>query len=393
MVPKEEIAKRIRLFKDALLTQGAAVTWIAHTTDLLYLTGSIQDGVLLVYPDREPVFYVKKSLKRAQRESPIEAAPYPGSKQLYANINAALGRNDGGLGMALDVTPASVYLRMCKSLPESKPVDVSGIIRLQKAVKSDWEHRQIALATKQVEIIFDEVRAIIKPGMTELDLTGWIEGRLRALGHSGPVRIRRPGMELAMLMAASGDSALYPTNFDGPVGGEGPYPVTPSGPGWKKLAAGETVMTDIVSAANGYHSDNARTFFLGNDIPANALAAHQFCVDCLAFIESRLKPGAVCEDIFNATDAWAKKTGEPEGFMGYGENRVRFFGHGVGLELDEFPVIAKKVSLALEQGMVIAVEPKAFLPGIGPVGVENTYKITQDGCESFCKTDRSLQKL
>ncbi len=79
--------------------------------------------------------------------------------------------------------------------------------------------------------------------------------------------------------------------------------------------------------------------------------------------------------------------------MGFGDNRVKFFGHGVGLDLDEMPVIADRIHVTLEPGMILAVEPKAFLPGHGPVGVENTYVITDDGCESFCPLDLSLRPI
>ena len=97
--------------------------------------------------------------------------------------------------------------------------------------------------------------------------------------------------------------------------------------------------------------------------------------------------------LYNETLAWAEEQGLPEGFMGYGENRVRFFGHGLGLELDEFPVIVERIDLDLKPNIVIAIEPKAFLPGIGAVGVENTYVITESGFECLCDADREILRL
>ena len=79
--------------------------------------------------------------------------------------------------------------------------------------------------------------------------------------------------------------------------------------------------------------------------------------------------------------------------MGYGENRVKFFGHGVGLELDEFPIIAAKIDLDLKPGMVIALEPKAYLPKIGPVGIENTYLITENKCKNLCPLEEEIFKI
>ena len=193
-----------------------------------------------------------------------------------------------------------------------------------------------------------------------------------------------------MLMAVSGSSASYPTNFDGPVGGEAPYPAAAMGAGSREILSGEAVMTDIVTSYNGYHSDNARDFFTGPEPPRELLDAHEFCTDIISEIESAARPGRICSDVFKEIDALAKKRGEPQGFMGFGKNRVKFFGHGVGLELDELPVIADRVDIEIVPGMIIAVEPKAFLPHIGPAGIENTYVVEENGLSSLCGHPRRL---
>jgi len=153
------------------------------------------------------------------------------------------------------------------------------------------------------------------------------------------------------------------------------------------------VMFDIVTSYNGYQADTTRSFYLGDSIPARVAAAHDFCVDVLREIEQRMKPGAVCSEIYREVRSLIEARGEPEGFMGFGDNRVKFYGHGVGLDLDEMPVIADRIDVSLKPGMILAVEPKAFLPGRGPVGVENTYVITADGCESFCPLELSLKAV
>ena len=69
--------------------------------------------------------------------------------------------------------------------------------------------------------------------------------------------------------------------------------------------------------------------------------------------------------------------------MGLGENKVNFVGHGNGLAIDEYPVIAKGFDLPLEAGMVLAIEPKIGIPGIGMVGTENTFEVTTQGGQSI----------
>ncbi len=66
-------------------------------------------------------------------------------------------------------------------------------------------------------------------------------------------------------------------------------------------------------------------------------------------------------------------------FMGYGNRRVRFLGHGIGLHVDELPVLAKGFDEPLQEGMVFAVEPKAGVEGVGMVGTENTFIVTPEG--------------
>ena len=159
------------------------------------------------------------------------------------------------------------------------------------------------------------------------------------------------------------------------------------------MTPGQTVMFDIVTSYNGYQADTTRSFYLGSSVPEKIEAAHDFCVGVLREIEQRMRPGAVCSEIYRDVRAIVEAREEPEGFMGYGDNRVKFYGHGVGLDLDEMPVIADRIDVALKPGMILAVEPKAFLKGVGPVGVENTYVITDEGCESLCPLDLSLRAI
>ena len=130
--------------------------------------------------------------------------------------------------------------------------------------------------------------------------------------------------------------------------------------------------------------DTTRVFFAGSELPAAAARAHDFSVECLRRVERLMVAGAVCGEIYDEIDRWAEAEGKPEGFLGFGENRMKFIGHGVGIELDELPVLARGIATPLEPGTVVAVEPKAFLPGIGAVGVENSYVITDAGCHSLC---------
>lgn len=392
LIPKEEIIHRIAGFQSTLKEKGLSLAWIDHLTDLYYYAGSVQNGILLIPAGGEPEYFVKKSLKRAEVESSLEVKPYPGRKRLVERVKALLGER-GKLGLAFDVTNVLPYVWLTGNLEGISVEDTSTAIRLQKAVKSKWEIGQIKKAVEQATVLFREMGVYLRAGITELELSASIEGRLRVLGHGGTLRIRGSGSDMVIITVVSGDSALYPTNFDGPSGGEGPYPAAAAGSGWKKIKEGETVIVDMVTFYNGYYADNARTFYVGQKIPQKVVEAHSFCQTVLDRLEQVVHPGRNCAAIYEEVKSWVENCGIPEGFMGYGENRVKFFGHGVGLELDEYPIIAEDFDLELKPGMIVAMEPKAYLKGIGPVGVENTYLVTEDGCKSLCTVGQDIIRI
>ncbi len=392
-VPESDIHARIDGVQKILQNQDVAVAWVEHNADLHYFTGSVQSGLLVIPVQGDPLYFVRKSIKRAKVESPLDVQAYPGTKAILQAVRDLVKGRSEKLALSFDVTPSSRYVMLQKQLAGFELLDLSRTIRLLRAVKSDWEIQQIQAAARQAEAIFEQLPEFAHVGQTELELQIEIERRLRLSGHAGTLRLRRPGQELAILMAASGESACYPTNFDGPVGGHAQYPSVPASAGTRHIREGETLIVDIVSSFNGYLSDNARSFYFGSNPPDAVLQAHEFCMECLSRIETQLRPGTNCQQLYQQIDAWAKEQGEPEGFMGYEENRVSFFAHGIGQELDEWPVIANRFDMTLQSGMVLAVEPKAFLSSVGAVGLENTYLVSADGGRSFCSSNRKLRCL
>jgi Xaa-Pro aminopeptidase len=379
-VPAGEVPARIARLQTALAAADLPLAIITHRIDLFYLSGTMPDGWLLVPAEGEPTLLARKSFERARRESPLaNVEPFSGARGLTSLIEASGGAH-GRIGLDLDVVPAALYLKLAGLLPNAAWVDVAALVRGVRAVKSPWEIKQHRLAAAQHRATFDAVREFLPRATTELDLSAHAEGVMRRQGHQGLVHFRRTGMDLWFLVTSSGWGAAYPTAFDGPVGSDGMHPAAGLVAGHRPITRGVPVMVDAVANHFGYHADIARTFCLGE--PPDAIKrAHDFCVRTLREVERRLRPGALWGDVFQEVAAWAEAAGEPVGFMGFGENRVKFFGHGVGLEVDELPILAKGFRQPLEAGMIIAVEPKAFDPELGPAGLEMTYLLTDDGPE------------
>jgi Xaa-Pro aminopeptidase len=91
-----------------------------------------------------------------------------------------------------------------------------------------------------------------------------------------------------------------------------------------------------------------------------------------------LKPGVTPSNIYNKIMNNVSEDFLPN-FMGYGKRRAKFLGHAIGLQVDELPVLAKGFDEPLQEGMVFAVEPKAGVEGVGMVGIENTFIVTNGG--------------
>jgi Xaa-Pro aminopeptidase len=151
--------------------------------------------------------------------------------------------------------------------------------------------------------------------------------------------------------------------------------------GTRRLSRNDIIFVDAGFSYGGYYTDMTRIFCLSR--PSQAAAdAHALCLQVQEAVRRRLKPGAVPGEIYEEVyETVIQPQGTGENFMGFGSNQVPFLGHGIGLVVDEFPAIAKKIRVPLEKNMVIAVEPKKGLPHIGLVGIENTFLVTEQGGE------------
>lgn len=212
---------------------------------------------------------------------------------------------------------------------------------------------------------------------------------LRNAGHQGQLRFRGFNQEMHYGQVLAGPSGAVPGYSDSPLCGPGPNPALGKGPDGHVLAAGDPVIVDLVGGWDGYLADQTRTFSLG-PLAADLRDAHSQAVAILRAVERELRPGASPAGLFALAERMAADAGLGEHFMGQGGDRVRFLGHGVGMEIDEWPVLAPGFEQPLEPGNVVAVEPKFVFAGRGAVGIENMYLVTEAGCESITTAPERL---
>jgi Xaa-Pro aminopeptidase len=198
-------------------------------------------------------------------------------------------------------------------------------------------------------------------------------------GYQGISRFSMFQTEMIVGQIGFGESSLYPTSFDGPGGAYGMYPAVPLvGSRTRKLRKGDSVFVDIAFGMNGYHSDKTQIYLFGGKPTDETVKAHRGCMEVQKNLAEKLKPGAIPSKLYNSImdglDIDFKQN-----FMGFGGRQVRFLGHGVGLHIDEMPVIANGFHEPLAENMVISLEPKKGIADVGMVGVEDTYIVTPDG--------------
>ncbi|TCZ73410.1 aminopeptidase P family protein [Paenibacillus albiflavus] len=376
---------RLVRLQQAMKQQGISGFIVTQNVDLYYMTGSMQNGNLFVPVDGEPIFYVRRSISRAVTESVYTVEPIGALKTLQQQLSSASsGSEEQPLVLAteFDVLPVAQFQRLQAMFPAAKWVDGSLIIRELRMIKSPHEIAAIKRAASVVERALASGLRHVRVGMPEFELMAHIEHQLRIQAHAGIMRMRAYNAELITGVVAAGSAAAVPTYFDGPAGGLGLSDASPQSASRRQIQQGEPILLDLGCMIDGYVIDQTRTAVIGT-LPEDLQYAYDVAEAVLRATEAKLKPGTPCEELYLDALRQVEDAGLAEHFMGYGENRVKFLGHGIGLEIDELPVLAKGFKYPLESGMVIAIEPKFTFEGRGVVGIENTYLITDDGFEKL----------
>lgn len=369
-----ECPARINRLQQNLQQQQIDGALFLYPIDIYYFTGTRQNGLLWVPADGEASLFIRKSLSRARLDAAgIEPAPFPSSREL-TNL---IGQPGQRVGTTFDVLPVAQLNYLKKVLPERQFLDISAIYRDLRSVKSLWEIDKIRFSGKQLSKVFSQVPDFLQEGMREIDLAAAFEATLRRLGGEGFVRMRAFNQELFQGLAVA-SSSERPGFFDGAVTGNGLSAAAPHGASTAVIKRNTPILIDYAGIFDGYIVDMTRMFVIGDLDPYLAKAFEVACTIQEELV-SLLKPGNLCSDLFAVAESTARDAGLADQFMGPPGEQAKFVGHGFGLEVDEMPVLAKGFDVPLVAGQTIAIEPKFILPGLGAIGIENTFAVTEQG--------------
>jgi len=390
-VSAEEVRARVRRLQARLGEDGLRGALLVQNVDRYYFSGSMQGGYVVVPEEGDPLILVRRDPERAAAESPLPVEPLGSVRDLADRIRARLGEVPSPLGLEMDVLPAAQVERLAALLPRVAFADGSRAVARTRAVKSSWEVAHIREAARVVAEAVETVPQHLIEGVTEIELSARLEAELRLRGHGGLIRMRGFNQEIFYGHVMAGAAAAMPSFVDAPTGGLGIAPALPHGASARPIRAGDPVVVDLVGNCAGYLSDQTRVFSLGPpaepfaDAFAAALAVEQAVV-------AAARPGVPSSQLYQAALDAAADTPYARHFMGDAQ-RVSFVGHGIGLEVDEFPFLARGFDLPLEQGMIFAVEPKFVFHGRGVVGVEDTFLVTATGVERLTPSPQVLRMV
>ncbi|MDD4169211.1 MAG: Xaa-Pro peptidase family protein [Desulfotomaculaceae bacterium] len=385
--PKSELDQRVAKLQDRLRQQGIDGVIIVQNADLFYFTGTIQQSHLFVPAEGRPVLLVKKSYERAREGSALDNIVYLDSLKEMTAVLQTYGYSDfKTLGFELDVLPTNLYLRYQKLVSPANIVDVSPLIRTVRMIKSPYELEIFRDVAKIHFEAFSFIRDNLREGMSELKLAGLVEAFSREKGHPGLVRIRGFNQVLTQTLVASGENT-GPSYFWGAVGGKGVSPAFAQGASDKLIGRNESIFVDYGFVLDGYMLDQTRIFCIGK-LPDHLVQAYAVAVDILEQMKQLAKPGVACGKLYDLARQLADESAFGKHFTGF-PTPLAFVGHGIGVELDELPVIGHGFETPLEEGMVFALEPKFTFPD-GAVGIENTYLVTKDGLETLTVFDEGI---
>lgn len=385
---KIEINRHIESVKAHLVREDIGAALVSTNANIFYTSGRVFRGYVYIPVNGNAIWFVVRP-DIFDKEEDVEVVRKP------EDIPGVLAHRDvpvpTSLGLELDAATYSDVLRLSKLFPDAVLKNASPSLRRARMVKTEWELGEMKNDGVHQAAVYRRVTRCYKEDMTDIQLQIEIERVLRLEGCLGFVRTAGSLMDINLGSVIAGANADNPSPFDFAMGGAGVDPSLPCGADGTTIKRGQTVMVDMNGSFNGYQTDMTRVWSLG-DLPALALRAHECSRKILRECESIGKPGVKASYLYEKAIEIAAREGLSDYFMGH-RQKAAFIGHGVGIELNELPVITPRSKDVLSSNMTIALEPKFVIPGVGAVGVENTYVVTTEGMKSLTVFPEEIQEL
>ncbi len=386
IIPRNELERRIKLFQKELLKNKIDYALILQNADLFYFTGFVFSGIVLISQDKILIFSRKDTEYINQYANIGKIIEISSIKDIKNYI-----KNNKIIGFETDIVPYQLIEYYKKLLSPQKISDITPLIREIKAIKSSIEIEFIKNAANLLYILCNEIKKFIKPGIEEYKVFAKAQEILINNGHQGYARMRGFNQEMFYGHILSGRESLISGYLNAPTCGKGLYPAFPQGSSRRIIKEGDLLSVDLVAVYNGYHADQTRPFVVGK-ITEIYKENFKKAVEIQKRVVDMIKPGVLWEDAYYKAIEISKKLKVNDFFMGL-KAKVKFVGHGIGVEVDEYPFLAPKMRKEFKENMVFAIEPKIFIPKLSVIGIENTFVVKKDKCISLTTYPDKITKI
>lgn len=382
------LGERLERIYPLMAANNMQAMLVSDNANKFYLTGRIFDGYIYINAaDRSISYFVRRP---AELDGDAVIAIRKPEEIVEAMDRAGLRRAEP-LGLELNESSWAVVERLAKAMGVSTFANADAVLMQARAVKCADEIEKIRQCGVKHCRVYERIPHIYVEGMSDVELQIEIERLSRLEGSIGIMRVTGHDMEINMGSVLVGANADTPSSYDFALGGAGTSPALPVGADGTVITPGTTVMVDTNGDFNGYMTDMTRTFTLG-DVSDEVRAAHQLSSDICRRLAKEGVPGAPCSHLYDVAEAMVREAGMETAFMGH-RYHAGFVGHGVGITVNELPVLSPKSKHVLEAGNVIALEPKFVFERVGAVGIENTYVVTEHGLECLTPAPEGLVAL
>ncbi|MBR8729762.1 Methionine aminopeptidase 1, mitochondrial [Porphyromonas levii] len=388
----QEITTKVEKIHAALKEQGLQNILLRSIPNCLYITGSVSQSFIFVDRSRElPIIFLERPTNTLEGY-PEELIYNIRKPELIPEILSDIGLSiNEQTALELGYLPVTEYQRLSKLSPSGvSTADGSTLMRNVRSIKTEAELTETRRLAHVHAEIYRLVPEFYRPGITDLELQHELEYQMRRRGSIGIFRAFGARMEIHMGNMICGANADNPAPYDFTMGGKGVYAM-PMGASGQEILPGTTLMVDLSGNYGVYQTDITRTYYLG-ELPEEVVRAHNLSIEFQRWFETYAKAGTPVAEVYNYFLRRAEEEGFADYFMGH-NNQVKFVGHGVGIEINEQPVLTARSKETFRSGMVIALEPKFVFPEVGAVGLENTFIIGENGAENITPLPEELTPL
>lgn len=387
LLDKAVVDGRVASLRRLMAENGMSAMLITDNANKFYIAGRVFAGNIYIPLEGEVMYFVRRPVGLKGDGVVYVRKPEEMAASIGLNVPETLG-------LELDVTDYSTVMRLKAIFPESKMVNASPLIRKARSVKDDYALGQLRISGRKHVYVYERIPHLYNEGMSDLELQIEIERISRLQGCLGQFRISGDSMEIHMGNLLAGKNADSPTPYDFAMGGSGTNPSLPVGANGTVLKEGMTVMVDMNGDFTGYMTDMTRVYCVGevSDIEPLALKAHECSLRIHRELVAMMTPGTEAKALWQCAEEIVKEEGLERYFMGHTQH-AGFIGHGVGIEINELPVISPRSRDVIAAGNAIALEPKFVIPEVGAVGIESTYFVHPDHVENLTPAPEEIITL